>query len=603
MLRRALIVVVLAGAVLGITAAPAFAHAELVESDPAPGAVLERSPATITLQFTETVEADTSGVRVFDTDGARVDQGGTEVSGRTVRLPLPSLDDGSYVVTWRVVSGDSHPIQGAFTFQIGEGNGPAATSREVTGLAQRLLGEQGGDTAVGVAYGIVRGLVFAGLALLIGGAVFAAGISPAARASKRAARIVGLGWVVTFLATMAGLLLYGPYAAGLGLGDAFSTSLLGDTLGERFGQVWFVRLVVLLVAVPLLLRLFPRASDERGARALPAWWLPIGAVSAIVLSATPGLAGHAVSGDWVNVAIVADTLHVLAMAVWLGGLVLLVAVSLPTRDLGELREVVPRFSRVALGCIGVLVATGAFQTWRQVGSLEALRSTDYGRILAVKLVLFAAIVVFAAFSREIVLRLFGLPEEAPQESGTPAVVAGGSDDGDAVVPEIAEPEVVAPEAEPDLDAQLELRHLRRSVWAEVVLAVAVLATTALLVNAAPARSALPATADGGAVGVTMRSDKVWVDVTATPGVAGRNDLHVNTLTPDGAPKDVQELAVTIDLPDRKIAPIDVPLRRLSPGHYFAPGFDVPIAGDWRVTAKPLLSEFDQPTLRGTVTFG
>lgn len=591
MLRRALVVVVLAGAVLGITAAPAFAHAELVESDPAPGAVLERSPATITLQFTETVEAATDGVRVFDTDGARVDQNGTEVSGSTVRQPLPSLADGSYVVVWRALSGDAHPIQGAFTFQVGDGTGPAATSREVTGLADRLLTEQGGDRTVGVAYGIVRGLVFAGLALLIGGAAFAAGISPAVRASKRAARIVGLGWAVTLLATIAGLAIYGPYAAGLGLGDVFSTSTLGDTLDERFGQVWLLRLAILAVAVPLLLVLFPRAPDARGVRALPAWWLPIAAVTAVALSATPGLAGHAVSGDWVNVAVVADALHVLAMAVWLGGLVLLAAVSLRARDLGELRKVVPRFSRIAIGCVAVLVATGAFQTWRQVGSLEALRSTDFGRILAVKLVLFAAIVVLAAFSREIVLRLFGPPEEESR-SGVPAV-AGGSDDG----------EPATPAAEMHPDEALELAHLRRSVWAEVALAAAVLVATALLVNAAPARSALPATADGGAVGVTMRSETVWVDVTATPGVAGRNDLHVNTLTPDGAPKDVQELAVTIALPDRKIAPIDVPLRRLSPGHYFAPGFDVPTAGEWRVVAKPLLSEFDQPTVRGTVTFG
>jgi len=604
MLRRGLAVLALAGGVLLVGASPAFAHAELVGSDPVPGAVLTKSPPTITLNFSETVRAQNGGVRVFDTAGNRVDQGGVEVSGSTVRMPVPKLGNGSYVVTWRVISSDSHPIQGAFTFQVGTGGGPGATSREVTGLATRLLGAQGGDRVVGVAYGVVRGLVFAGLALLIGGAAFVAVVSPRARASKRARTIVATGWVVTFAASIAGLLLYGPYAAGLGIGKAFSTSLLGDTLGERLGEIWLLRVVVLLFAVPLLVWLFRRAGpgtpDEAGSdaddsevQALPVWWLPLAGVGAIALSATPGLAGHAVSGDWVSVAVVADTLHVLAMAVWLGGLVVLAAVMLRTSGaIEQLRDAVPRFSRVALGCVVVLVATGAFQAWRQVGSLDALRSTDYGRILMVKLVLFAAIVVFAAFSREIVFRLFGEPE--PSAPLMPAV-AGGSDD---------DPPAPADTFDDDeIDEASEVRHLRRSVWGEVVLAVAVLVATALLVNAAPARTALAQGSPGGAVGVTMKSTKVWVDFTATPGVKGPNDVHVNTLTPSGAPLDVQDLTVTIALPDRNIAPIVVALRRLSPGHYYAPGFVVPIAGDWRVTAKPLVSQFDQPTLRATVTFG
>jgi copper transport protein len=594
MLRRALAVLALAGGVLLVGASPAFAHAELVESDPAPGAVLTKSPPTITLQFTETVRAENGGVRVFDADGGRVDQGGVDVSGRTVRMPVPKLDNGSYVVTWRVVSADSHPIQGAFTFQVGEGGGPGATSREVTGLANRLLGAQGGDKVVGAAYGVVRGLVFAGLALLIGGAAFAAAISPGARASKRARAIVGLGWVVTFVASIAGLALYGPYVSGLGIGEALSTSLLGDTLGERLGEIWLARIVVLLVAVPLLVLLFRRPGREE--QRLPAWWLPLGAVVAIALAATPGLSGHAVSGDWVSAAVIADTLHVLAMAVWLGGIVVLAAVTLRKGNtIDQLRETVPRFSRVALGCVAVLAATGAFQTWRQVGSLDALRSTDYGRILTVKLVLFAAIVVFAAFSREIVLRLFGVPELSAAGTAAGPVVAGGSDDD--------LPAQIDTLDQYEIDDASEVRHLRRSVWGEIVLAVAVLAATALLVNAAPARTAVAQGSEGGAVAVTMKSKKVWVDFTATPGVTGANDVHANTLTPSGAPLDVTDLKVTIDLPDRNIAPIDVALRRLSPGHYYAPGFDVPIAGEWRVTAKPLVSEFDQPTLRGTVTFG
>jgi copper transport protein len=76
---------------------------------------------------------------------------------------------------------------------------------------------------------------------------------------------------------------------------------------------------------------------------------------------------------------------------------------------------------------------------------------------------------------------------------------------------------------------------------------------------------------------------------------------VSTFTPAGAPLDVPELTVTFDLPSRDIAPIDVPLRTLGPGHYLSPGFDIPIAGDWRVTAKALLSDVDQVNLSDTIT--
>ncbi len=611
MLRRAFAVLALAGGMVLLVASPAFAHAELLESNPAPGAVLVSSPANITLNFTESVRADNGGIRVFDTDGERVDKGGTKTSGATVRLPVPKLDDGSYIVTWRVISSDSHPIQGAFTFQVGAGGGPAATSREVTGLATKLLGQQGGDAVVGAVYGVVRGLVFAALAILIGGAFFVALVSPRARTSKLARRIIGFGWLLTFAATIAGLLLYGPYVSGLGLGDSFSSSLLDQTVGERFGQMWLARIVILLLIAPLLRLLFRAPRDDAaavGAAAegepspLPTWWYGVGGLAAVALASTPGLSGHAISGDWVTAAVVADTLHVLAMAVWLGGLVILAAVTLRSRAMEQIRAAVPRFSRVALTCVIVLVGTGAFQTYRQVGSLDALRSTDYGRILAVKLVLFAAVIVFAAFSREVVFRLFGEYETAPPQ--VPAV-AGGSDDDQ--VPATAGDESSDGGALDDeyyeIDEEVELRHLRRSVWAEAILMVGVLVVTALLVNAAPAKTALADTADGGAVGVTMKSKKVWVDFTATPGTKGTNEIHVNTLNPAGAPLDVQDLTVTIALPESKIAPITMPLRRLSPGHYYAPAFDVPLEGDWRVTANPLVSEFEQPTLRGTVTFG
>jgi copper transport protein len=575
---------VIAGAltlvVLG--ASPAFAHATLLQSDPAPGAVLARSPSAVTLRFDSQVSAALGAVRVYDRQGGRVDSGGTDVQGAVVRLRVSGLPKGSYVVTWRVTSADTHPVAGAFTFQIG--NAGNASSPAARNLAQRLLAQQGGDPVVGAAYGVTRWLVFAGLALLLGAALFALAVWPGARSSRRAHRLVIGGWVALVGGTVAGLFLYGPYAAGLGLGDVTRLSLLGHTVGIRFGQVAIGRLVLLVLALPVLYAATvpPDRVPHRLARVAG----PLGVVLAVALAATPGYAGHAVTGRWVMWAVVADTLHVLAVSVWLGGLVLLVAVLLPGRDVAHLRDALPRWSRLAAGCLAVIVASGTFQAWRQVGTLGALRSTDYGRLLIVKVILFAGMVVLASFSRDVVLHLF--PGTRLGARRAVPVVAGGADD-------------VAPGDDPHAsDEARTLRGLRRSVWVEIAVGAAVLAVTALLVNAPPARSNAATGTTANLVETTLKSSRLWVDVVFTPGKTGANDLHVSVLKPNGKPETVQDLRLTLDLAARKIPPLVVPLTPLGTGHYLASGFTIPLSGTWRVTARPLLSQFDERTLTATV---
>ena len=583
-LRRARGVLALLAVVLGavvLWASPASAHASLVEATPAPGSVLTDSPAAIELQFTESVETNSGAIRVYNTDANRVDNAGVSVTGNTVRMALPSLPDGSYITTWRVISGDSHPIRGAFTFQVGESVDQSATSRKVLNLADRLLTSRSGSTTVGAVYGVTRALIFIGLALLIGGVAFVVLIDRAARTSQRIHRIVGLGFFLTVLGAVVGLWVYGPYSAGLSGGGSFS--LLNETLGTRFGQVGVARLALLAVAGVLAYWLFARP-------AVPRVWYWLAGTVGIALAATPGVAGHASTGDWVPIALVTDTLHVSAMALWIGGLVALAAVTLTA----FVRTTVPdpplvlnRFSKMAMTCVGVLIVTGAFQTWRQVGSLDQLRSTDFGRILVVKLLLFVVMLVIAAFARETVFRLTWREPDEP----------------DADEPGATEPDADEPEPDPiEIDSAKEVRNLRRSVGVEIIFALMVLVTTAVLVNAVPARTEAAGSAQG-AVGVTLKNSEVAVDITAAPGVSGRNDIHVNTFTPAGSPRDVLEIKVTFSFPSRRISAIDVPLRRLGPGHYYSPGFDVPLAGAWRVEATPQLSEFEEPTLAGQIKFG
>jgi len=598
-LRRVAVVLGIAFVALVATAAPAFAHASLEGTDPAPGAVLEQAPSAVELRFSEGVTVALGGVRVYDADGARVATDPPQKpSSAVVRVGLRgTVADGSYVVTWRVTSADTHPVQGAFTFQVG--SAADASTRQIDALSDRLLADQGGARGIGAAWGVTRWLAFAGIALLVGSVFFGVVVWTRARDLRATRRIVTVSWSVLTVATVLGFVLQGPYAAGLGLGDAFDPALWRDVAGTRFGTVWLARLVLLLVAFGLLRWWFghrPAAEFP-----VPRWWLATAGVVGLGIVASPALAGHSTAGDHRLLAMATSVVHVGAMAVWLGGLVLLGAVGVRGPDIDGQRAVVRRFSRVATWCILLLIATGAFQTWRDVRTLDGLRDTDFGRILVIKVVVFAVMTLFAVFSRDFVHRIYGGVPDEPVEARVP-VVAGGA--GVDAVDGTDDTDATGGGDDGELDEEQrrrEWRNLRRSVWAEVLLGLVVLAVTAALVNATPAASV--ASGNGGAAGVTLRSPQVVVDVTVSPAVAGLNDVHVSSYSRAGAPLDVAEMTVTIDLPSRDIAPITVPLRRLGPGHYLSPGFDIPLAGDWRVAAKARLTDVDQVTLTGTIPIG
>lgn len=581
MIRRFLLVSACAAVLTVLVAAPAGAHAQLQETNPRSQAELEASPDAITLTFDEPVEVSIGGIRLYDGAGDRIDVGAPEApdgDDSRVRSTVGELAEGSYVVTWRVSSTDGHPIQGAFTFQVGDD----ATANIET-LAARLLADQSGNRALGIVYGIDRFLVFASIALLLGGIGFVAVIAPSTRASTAARRLLIGAVLVCASATLASIGLHGAYIAGLGLGDALDPSLAGDVLDLRFGQVAIARVVFLVALGALLIPLVGR----RSVKPLPAWWYVATGLFATAVAVTPALAGHASSGEHILAAQVTDTVHVLAMSAWLGGLVLLCVAFLPGTDAGDAERPLTRFSRVALTCVALLVITGVFQSWRQVGSIAGLRDTDYGKLLVLKVVLVGVLVIVAVVSREIVYRLYGpLPDdnEDPEEETVEPVVSGAavdlSDD-----PRAAEPRDVL------VDESRELQRLRWTVTIEILLAVAVLAVTAALVNTPPARGSI----DGPFADTIVVTDDLRWQFVVDPAAAGPNDIHITATTPGGGPADPLEVTVTARYPAEDIGPLEIPLRQSGPGHYIVQGFDLPIAGEWVFEIKTLVTTTQEET--------
>jgi copper transport protein len=281
------------------------------------------------------------------------------------------------------------------------------------------------------------------------------------RPERQAWRLLEIAWWVTLLGTLAGLLLYGPVSTGrLPILALDWTLLLDHTVRTRFGNAWALRILLLLILAVLLV--WSRREAEQTPKGA---WLAV-AASATGLAVTPALSGHAAAGPAAAVGAVVGVVHFSAAAVWFGGLVLLGTCLLPRAE-GELLGAVARFSSVAFTAMVVIVVTGMVQGWRQVGSLQALGHTVYGRLLVVKVAAFLLLLIaVAGQSRRLVRRkltarvLIG----APDRRGPGAALPGLTDDARS------------------------LWLLRRLVLAEVIIAIVVLAVTALLGIALPPRA-------------------------------------------------------------------------------------------------------------------
>jgi copper transport protein len=540
-IARLCVVPALAAIFVIAAAAPAWAHATLVSTDPALDGVTATAPSQLSLTYSENVEVSFGAVRIYTCDGKRVTTGAprhSPATGRTVLVSVPKLADGVYIVSWRVISADSHPVQGTYSFRVGNGAAPS-----VNGCATETTAKS--SRTVGVLFGIARGGVFTGLALLIGGAVFLLLISGGTSAQRSTRKAMWVGWAVLVVSTVAAVMLQGPYAAGSGLGDAVKWSVVHDVLRTRYGHVTEVRLVLSAVALALLATV---GTAFRGRRA-PAWWLVLGGVVAIGLAATPGYAGHAATGDFTIFAVPLDTIHVLAMSVWLGGLVVLLLAALGGGFSGGLRRALTTFSRIAFWCVVVLIGSGLFASWRQVGfRVRGYTGTSYGHILLVKLAVVVALVGVAAISRSIVRSRRSASIDAP----------------DSAVAAIDERTIAG---------------LRRSVAGEVVLAIAVLAVTALLVNAQPARSALTPKLFSGSVSVGTGAGAMTIEATVDPARVGLNQIHVYTLTPKGA--DLAVRSISAKLVDGTTS-VPAGLVKGGANHWLTNSAAIPTPGDYQM---------------------
>ncbi|MFF9490053.1 copper resistance CopC/CopD family protein [Streptomyces sp. NPDC014676] len=634
---RILVLLLLAvtGALLA-GAAPASAHAALTGSDPGQGAVVDTAPTQVSLTFSEQIAVSDDAVRVLDPKGKRVDKGTPASPGGTtytVRL-LSGLPDGTYTVAYQVVSADSHPVAGAFTFSIGA---PSETSVSASAQASD-------DGLIGGLYGIGRYLSYAGFVVMTGGAAFVLACWGRGAGVRAVQRLVVSGWLTLTAATLALLLLRGSYTTSGAVGDVFDLSLLGDVLQTKTGAALVSRLLLLAAAALFIAVLFG-AYDKREAeekRDLTFGLAIGGTVVAAGLAASWAMSEHASQGLQPGVAMPVDVLHLLAVAAWLGGLTtLLVALYRAPADTPVGRDAVQRFSRLAFGSVVALVVTGVYQSWRQLGSWSALTDTRYGQLLLAKIGLVVVMVATASISRRWTARLVEAPVPAAREEEKEKQPAGagkaaeagkgesGKDEpgaekgGDARAAQLARQRAAMESARQKRlrDADPHRFGLRRSVLAEAGIAVVLLAVTTVLTQTEPGRteqeaaaaasaSSSASTGQGtGAVTLNMPFDtggengKGVVTIDLDPARVGDNDMHVYVEGPDGQAVDIPEVKVALTLSAKDIGPLPVVPDRITTGHWSASGVQIPMTGDWKVEVTVRTSDIDQVTVSKNAKIG
>ncbi|MCH0560239.1 copper resistance CopC/CopD family protein [Streptomyces sp. MUM 16J] len=657
-LRTLMLLFLAATGALLAGAGPASAHAALTGSSPGQGVVVQKAPTRVSLTFSEKVATNDDSLRVLDPGGKPVQTGRpANVSGTTYAVRLRNgLAHGTYTVTYQVVSADSHPVSGAYTFSIG------APSQTVVPSDGPTVG--GG--VVGELYAIGRYASYAGFILLAGGAAFVLACWQRGAHVRALQRLVVGGWLTLTAATLSLLLLRGSYTTSGKLADVFDLGLLGQVPQTRAGTALVSRLLLLAAAALFIAVLFgahTRREEDAGKRDLTLGLSLGGMAVAVGLATSWAMAEHASVGLQPGIAMPVDVVHLLAVAAWLGGLAgLLVALYRAPAETPVEAAAVRRFSRMAFGSVLALIATGIYQSWRQLGSWSALTGTRYGQLLLIKIGLVALLVGIASASRRWTAQLVdtatptGTRAERAQQEHASSVAAGhdsqrpaedgeatritrsgdstgaqaasvddGRSNGDGDSRRAAQ--LARQRAAVDAARQKRLRDadpirfgLRRSVLAEAGVAIVLLAITTALTQTEPGRteqevkaatsSAVSASADApDALALKLPFDtggadgKGVVSVVLDPARPGENEMHLYVQRPNGQAFDVPEVKISLRCEAKEIGPLRVTPDHISTGHWSASGVQIPMAGDWKIAVTVRTSDIDQTTVSKNAQIG
>ncbi len=546
---RLVVVAVVAAAALGLPAA-ASAHAYLVKTSPVASATIDTPPKEVALTFDEAVEPRFAIISVSDQYGHQDTTGSPRRSPSnpdTILVPVKHLAEGWYLVYWRAISVDGHPVRGAFTFAVGPNAGPApqfpVPSTSETAATPRLL----------IARWVVFLSVMGAIGLLALRLMIARPLTR--RVPETSLRAVTVAFAVSSAIALVAIPIYALVAtADFALRSAFDVGALVPLIdvsafGRGYLYLWLL-FALFVVAAAVAIWLERPDREQRSIAELVAGAGVVLAGAAVLL--VPGLAGHAAQTSPRGVSLLLDWLHLLSGSLWVGGLAGLLVLwrSLPaTRRTAGLAVTVPRFSNVAFGSVLLLIGSGVGATIIHLPTLSSLWQTSYGKALLVKIGLLLAALCLASVN---LLRTKPLLATAPGE------------------------EVGVSTA----------RLLRRLVSGELVLVAGAIFAAAVLSSLPPPPKAL-ASIGGiakhvgpGPVSTTVKKGGYQLAFRISPNKAAvTNDFSV-AITRNGKPVRGADVLLEFDMLDMEMPSQEYRLSETSPGVYAQTKPALVMVGHW-----------------------
>jgi copper transport protein len=470
----------------------------------------------------------------------------------------PDLVNGTYSVVWSILStADGHPTRGYVPFTIG-----TSADVQLVAIPASVTGDTG---APGWLRAASRWLAYAGLLLSLAiWPLWSLVVMPALRSTRSSAR-PGLA-VVTRLALIGfGLAAAGNLAAllvqAMELSGSYATALRTTLFDTRFGDLWLLRMLLLGVLAALL---------SYAAWVRP-WRRPVISLLTIVASfalVVPfSLNAHAsAQPSGRTVALAVDMVHLAAAGIWGGGVVIIAALvwrlraSLPGDQLRDLlAALLPRFSFLGISAWILLLLTGAYAAWLQVGNLDAARGTTYGNAFLLKLALAALLLALGATHFLAVSRR----------------IARASTD------------------------HAWTRRFRVTIAIEAAGIIAILLVTGWLTSTPPARDALAEAPEGVTMALAMND--IPGTLLVTPGGAGPNHYRL-TLNAANVPADAEAI-LRVTPPSEDFGTGEIALVSVGGNAWEAHGSEFSIAGDWTVEAVVRKAGEYQWQAAATVTIG
>jgi copper transport protein len=496
----------------------AFAHASLVATEPRDGSMVAQAPKTVRLRFNEPVTP--AVIRVIDSDGTTRNDAAVHAVDETIEITLPQgLPPGTQVISYRVISADGHPVAGSMMFSVGMGKSATAPSSS--------------DATLGILIWLSRIGLYLGLFVGVGGVFFNAWTAELRSRSKPVAAALTLGLV----SAVVSLGCQGLDLLGLPVSDILNLAPWRAAIATTLGP----SLVIAAAAMGfgcLALRL-PSAKTARALSAV--------AMAGVGLSLA--VSGHASTAPPQWLTRPAVFLHGIGLAWWVGALLPLMALAL--RPAQPLLPVLHRFSRMAVPVVGVVALTGFLLAVIQLESASALISTNYGRILCIKLALVAVLLALAALNR---FRVTPALQSRPQDT----------------------------------------RLLVRSIAFECAVVVAILALVAGWRFTPPPRSLSSAVRPP--LALHIHSDRAMFQVLISRSRTGTDDFVLQIMAGDATPLQAKEVSLFLSLPEKGIEPLERKALRGPDGIWTIRDVPIPFAGLWRVRVDALVTDFEKVTL-------